>query len=101
MQLVIKNRAVVAIHADGQDVSELYPDCLVVSYSGQLRLSEATVTMDPRTDAEKQMVYVDSRRAAYPSVGEQLDMMYWDLVRGTHVWRDTVACVKARFPKRG
>jgi len=35
----------------------------------------------------------------YPSIGEQLDMQYWDLVNGTTTWKDTIAQVKADNPK--
>jgi len=43
--------------------------------------------------------YVDDRREAYGSVGDQLDMQYWDSVNGTTVWADHVAAVKAVHPK--
>ena len=43
--------------------------------------------------------YVEQRRAAYPSVADQLDMLYWDAVRGKHLWQEAIAAVKARYPK--
>lgn len=43
--------------------------------------------------------YKDDRRAAYGSVEDQLDMIYWDQVNATTVWRDHVAAVKATHPK--
>ncbi|MDD3668906.1 MAG: hypothetical protein PHX68_01255 [Alphaproteobacteria bacterium] len=43
--------------------------------------------------------YAEKRAAAYPSVTDQLDMMYWDKVNGTDDWRDAVAAVKAAYPK--
>ncbi len=43
--------------------------------------------------------YAENRAAAYPSVAEQLDMMYWDRMNGTNVWAETVAAVKAKYPK--
>ena len=39
------------------------------------------------------------RRAEYPSIQEQLDMQYWDLVNDTTNWKDTVAIVKSDNPK--
>lgn len=39
------------------------------------------------------------RREAYPSIQEQLDMMYWDQVDGTRVWLDSIDAVKVRYPK--
>jgi len=43
--------------------------------------------------------YVSQRKSAYPSIGEQLDMQYWDKVNGTTTWKDAVAKVKADNPK--
>jgi hypothetical protein len=40
-----------------------------------------------------------ARRNAYPQIGDQLDMMYHDLVDGTRTWRDAVEKVKADNPK--
>tara|TARA_Y100000401_G_scaffold103616_1_gene94769 strand:+ start:538 stop:705 length:168 start_codon:yes stop_codon:yes gene_type:complete len=35
----------------------------------------------------------------YASVGDQLDMQYWDLINGTTTWKDHIAAVKAKYPK--
>jgi hypothetical protein len=39
------------------------------------------------------------RDRVYPSIGEQLDMQYWDSVNGTTTWKDAVAKVKSDNPK--
>ena len=39
------------------------------------------------------------RDRIYPSIGEQLDMQYWDSVNGTTTWKDAVAKVKSDNPK--
>ena len=39
------------------------------------------------------------RDRVYPSIGEQLDMQYWDSVNGTTTWKDAIAQVKADNPK--
>jgi len=39
------------------------------------------------------------RDREYPSIGEQLDMQYWDAVNGTTTWKDAIAQVKADNPK--
>jgi hypothetical protein len=39
------------------------------------------------------------RLRKYPSIGEQLDMLYWDNVNGTNVWQNTIAAVKTEYPK--
>lgn len=43
--------------------------------------------------------YKQLRRNAYPYWGDQLDMIYWDKVNGTTVWVDTIADIKATYPK--
>lgn len=43
--------------------------------------------------------YAEKRAAEYPPLAEQLDMLYWDRVNGTNVWAETVASIKAKYPK--
>ena len=40
-----------------------------------------------------------ARVAAYPSIGDQLDMQYHDSVDGTTTWADAIAQVKTDNPK--
>lgn len=47
-------------------------------------------------DANK---YQRDREEAYPSIQEQLDMQYHDLVNGTTTWKDAIAKVKTENPK--
>tara|TARA_R100001463_G_scaffold3617_1_gene14507 strand:- start:260 stop:562 length:303 start_codon:yes stop_codon:yes gene_type:complete len=49
-------------------------------------------------DAAK-VKYKSDRASSYSSIGEQLDMQYWDSVNGTTIWKDHVAKVKADNPK--
>ena len=39
------------------------------------------------------------RDRQYPSIGDQLDMQYHDLLDGTTTWKDAIAKVKADNPK--
>jgi hypothetical protein len=39
------------------------------------------------------------RDRQYPSIAEQLDMLYWDKVNGTENWLNSIESVKNRFPK--
>jgi hypothetical protein len=51
-------------------------------------------------DLELQAVeYRDLRAVAYPLFGDQLDMMYHDLLDETTTWEDAIAAVKALYPK--
>jgi hypothetical protein len=39
------------------------------------------------------------RVTSYGTVGDQLDMMYWDSVNGSRTWLDHVEAVKEAHPK--
>ena len=53
-----------------------------------------------RLDAEyASQQYARDRAAAYPPIGEQLDMMYWASVNDTTTWASAIAAVKAAHPK--
>tara|TARA_R100001244_G_scaffold52815_1_gene45862 strand:+ start:203 stop:523 length:321 start_codon:yes stop_codon:yes gene_type:complete len=43
--------------------------------------------------------YARNRMQAYASIGDQMDMQYWDSVNDTTTWKDHMASVKAQFPK--
>lgn len=40
-----------------------------------------------------------SRSMEYGSIGDQLDMIYWDMVNGTTLWKDHIERIKATYPK--
>ena len=48
---------------------------------------------------DQEFGYIAARQAAYPSIGDQLDMQYWDAVNGTTTWKDAIAKVKSDNPK--
>ena len=50
------------------------------------------------SDAAK-VKYKSDRASSYASIGEQLDMQYWDAINGTTTWKDHVAKVKSDNPK--
>ena len=43
--------------------------------------------------------YERNRSSAYPSIQDQLDMLYHDQVNGTTTWKDTIAGIKSSNPK--
>jgi len=43
--------------------------------------------------------YARNRATAYASIGDQLDMQYWDSVNDTTTWKDHIASIKGQFPK--
>lgn len=44
--------------------------------------------------------YAELRKAAYPALEEQLDMIYWDKTNGTNLWQEKIAQIKAKYPKQ-
>ena len=48
---------------------------------------------------EQENGYKRARQEAYPSIPDQLDMLYWDKVNDTTTWKDAIAEVKADNPK--
>ncbi len=101
IQLILKYGNVVATHEMHQDVRGLYPGCEIVTYSGVLPADpESTAPLaDPRTEEEKKRAYKDQRRLAYPTIEEQLDMLYHDRLDKTNTWTDAITNVKDQFPK--
>ena len=61
-----------------------------------VKIAAARTELDKAAAAVK---YKSDRAAAYASIGDQLDMQYWDAVNGTTTWKDHVAKVKADHPK--
>lgn len=43
--------------------------------------------------------YVEKRLEEYPSIGDQLDMIYWDKVNNTNLWQEKITDIKAKYPK--
>ena len=43
--------------------------------------------------------YKSKRRAAFPTLAEQLDMQYWDQVNGTTKWKDGITKIKSDHKK--
>jgi len=59
---------------------------------------QAIPTPEPEP-APAPLTFAQQREIAYGEIGAQLDMLYWDGVNGTTVWRDHIAAVKAAYPK--
>jgi len=43
--------------------------------------------------------YQRDRQIQYPSIADQLDMLYWDKVNGTENWLNSISSVKSKYPK--
>ena len=62
----------------------------------QSDVDAARVTLNAEFNAAK---YKTDRAEEYPSIGDQLDMLYWDKKNGTTIWNDAVKAVKDKYPK--
>tara|TARA_B100001996_G_C18188469_1_gene411166 strand:+ start:161 stop:487 length:327 start_codon:yes stop_codon:yes gene_type:complete len=62
----------------------------------QSKIDEARVTLNAEEAARK---YRSDREKSFVSIGDQLDMQYWDAVNGTTTWKDHIAKVKSDNPK--
>jgi hypothetical protein len=43
--------------------------------------------------------YQRDRAKQYPSIADQLDMLYWDKTNGTDNWQQTIKRIKQKNPK--
>lgn len=98
-QLVIKNGEVIATHEMHTDIVGKYPECEIITYHSCPDAGELGFGPDPRTTEEKKQAYKDKRRLEYPSVADQLDMMYHDAINGTTTWTNAMTAVKVKYPK--
>ena len=80
---------------DGKGGRKLVPFTAEEDAALAVRVAERTVERE-KYDSLK---YQRDRKAAYPDIGDQLDMQYWDQVNGTTTWKDHIAAVKAAHPK--
>lgn len=50
-------------------------------------------------DESKTEIALINRVAEYPSINEQLDMLYWDKINGTNNWEELITNIKTKYPK--
>jgi len=71
----------------------------VVSEFSDEDYAQAKTDLGNKKWNDQQFGYIQARQEAYGSVGEQLDMIYWDSVNDTTVWNEHIAKVKTDHPK--
>ena len=78
------------------------------SVEGALDVEGNKVTLDKDLVSKKlaelqlewdSIKYQRDRETSYPSIQEQLDMLYWDRKNGTKKWEESIDKVKADNPK--
>jgi hypothetical protein len=43
--------------------------------------------------------YQRDRATEYPHITDQLDMLYWDKINETEIWKNSITKIKEKFPK--
>ena len=43
--------------------------------------------------------YMKKRKIEYPSIEDQLDIIFWDKKNGTTEWEDSIQVIKNKYPK--
>ena len=76
-------------------------DTGIVYHDGQTPPSEDEIDVEVKRfqaeyDAQE---YARKREAEYPSMGDQMDMIYKDMKNGTSTHADAVEVVKTKYPK--
>ena len=90
--LAIKSDAQVSI--DAEDINQItWHDDNPTNITNEQILAKQT-ELQADYDAKQYQ-----RDRVYPSIGDQLDMQYKDLLNGTTTWKDAVAKVKSDNPK--
>ena len=92
---------------DHEAIRKAYPNAVIIDdgdgafdASGnkitlvQSNIDSARTTLNTEAAAVK---YKTDR--VYPSIGDQLDMQYWDKKNGTTTWVDAISKVKSDNPK--
>ena len=70
-----------------------------VKYNGNLITLEVTQSELNDLLQNHLSVYSNARKQEYPSIVDQLDMLYWDKVNGTNNWQITIESIKNKYPK--
>ena len=47
----------------------------------------------------KNLVAIENRKKEYPSIQDQLDMIYHDMEDGTNNWQTLIKSIKEKYPK--
>lgn len=90
------HKAIPALYSNIASIEEYSDGTLVVKNKEGNTVDVDMALVNAWVDPDE---YKINRAFAYPSIKEQLDMMYWDSVNGTTKWADAIAKVKTDFPK--
>ncbi len=83
----------------GEVAPELHEDMLVVDAPDYVKQGWVWTGEDFTAPDPIKPSYAEQRRYSYPSIQDQLDMLYWDKVNGTNQWQQAITTIKATYPK--
>ena len=79
----------------GPALGAAYPNIHIYDHDNDQYLDHE---MKPVIIDEAKVEKYDARLRNWPLIEDQLDMMYWDQVNGTTVWKDTITKIKEEYP---
>jgi len=59
-------------------------------------MEQRKVAHEAKVEKRKANLYQENRREAYPSIEDQLDVIYH---KGLDAWKADIAAIKAKYPK--
>jgi len=91
--LAINNKAEVTINAD--DINQ------ITWHNGTqpIPANEILVKQQELIAEYNSKQYQRDRAKEYPSIQEQLDLIYWDKINNTNKWEEAINAVKTKYPK--
>tara|TARA_Y100000310_G_C20081421_1_gene534014 strand:+ start:173 stop:490 length:318 start_codon:yes stop_codon:yes gene_type:complete len=91
--LAINPEAQVTIHGNDYDTIDWNVGTPIIAKAD---IDAKLIELNAEYDEQE---YARSRALAYPSIGDQLDMIYKDMKNGTSTHADAVEVVKTKYPK--
>lgn len=90
-------------------LKSLHPSADFSIYCGEIIWREENIKCPTKEELEAEQTklladydskqYHRDRAISYPSLQDQLDMLYWDRKNGTKTWEESIDKVKADNPK--
>lgn len=95
----MRHRAIYNIYPDVISIDDEYGAFNIYGQSVAIdeSLVEAEIARLQTEYAAKQ--YRRDRERMYPSIQDQLDLLYWDKVNGTNNWQTAIQAIKDKYPK--
>jgi hypothetical protein len=97
------------IFTNDMAINSLIPEAQFVSIDGIIEWHSEDITQPTEAEIQAELTrlqaeydnnqYQRDRVVAYPSIGDQADMAYWDRQNGTTTLDDAITAVKEAHPK--